>query len=530
MLKDLLNKIDYYWFLLILTTILCFGYFITNPSMGIDDESLYIYSSFIINVSINRIMQFVFGSIFDIFKYLPEFKELIGIFFYFIAINFNIENYIQYAYNFDKKKAVIFATIATSFPFIILLFMYSEQIITIPIGLFLSAIGVKYTFKYLFDKKDKKYILYTIIFLFIAISIYESCIFYYILSSLFILYTHLVWNKNKFKNEINSILFISFSTISAITINYFLCEILKVILQTNFNKVDEYFKYDISSLKSFMVSFFSLNIEFIREFCSNVIPFTSKTGCNIACTISVFCILIFLVISIIFSIQKKNINISFYSLCMILIPFTPFLISGDVYMPYRIFISLGFINAFTIVIIYSLIKNRPILSKIFLVIVGFIVFNQAKEINQILYTENIKFQNDKIFAHILMYDIEKMNLQDRPIVFVGLKENPYLEHEYHEQAAEINIRTFNWDRYDKTEFELLKQRSYCFIRKQGYNISGIPEKLFIEKYTYKEFEQIVKQNIKNMNIFPKENSIKDVGDFVIVKIGQSKLDLNKNEE
>ena len=78
--------------------------------------------------------------------------------------------------------------------------------------------------------------------------------------------------------------------------------------------------------------------------------------------------------------------------------------------------------------------------------------------------------------------------------------------------------------------ELFKQRSYCFIRKQGYNISGIPEKLFIEKYTYEKFEQIIKQSIKDMNIFPQENSIKDVGDFVIVKIGQSKLDLNKEEK
>ena len=509
MLKDLLKKIDYFWFFIILTAILCFGFFLTNPTMGIDDNILKDFFNFEYAININRLMQYFIGYFVGSYEFIPFFNDFIGIFIYIIAIVYSADNFMKYAYNFDKKQAIIFSTVSMSFPFIIFALVFQMISISLPIGILLSAVGVNYTFKYLYEKPSKIYLLYSIISLFVALSIYETCILYYLIASLFILYSHLVWDNTEVKSKSGSSFIAIFNTVCiSFIINNLIIKLIKIVMQIEYNRINYYLKYDLSSLKSFVISFYSLSSEFIKEFCSNVIPFTSKTGCNIACTVSVFCILTFLIISVIFSVKKKRISILFYSLCIILIPFTSFLVTGKTNIPYRTFISLGFLNAITIVILYSLIKNRQVLLKIFFILVSFIVFYQAKEINQILYTENMKFENDKIFAHMLMYDLEKMNLQDKPIVFVGLKENPKLEHEYYGQADDISTSTFNWDRNRTIYFELFSSRPHKFIRAQGYRIID-----FLDSELYNN-EKLSTDDIQNAI----ENVIKDMRKKVQLKI------------
>ena len=132
MLKELFKKIDYYWFFLILTAILCFGYMITNESMGIDDEILYSYDVFYIQIWYDRIMQWIIGHPIGAYLYQPFFSSLLSTIVYIIAIVFNADNFIKYTDNFDKKSAVLFSCMLISFPFISFIFIFHEENIVYP--------------------------------------------------------------------------------------------------------------------------------------------------------------------------------------------------------------------------------------------------------------------------------------------------------------------------------------------------------------------------------------------------------------
>ncbi len=123
-----------------------------------------------------------------------------------------------------------------------------------------------------------------------------------------------------------------------------------------------------------------------------------------------------------------------------------------------------------------------------------------------------------------MHDLSKLNLEEKPLIFVGTVDNPELRHSYYTEAAEVNISIFNWDRYDTMYGEIFVRRGIHFMRELGYNARGywdISEDILRNTDS---FIELIKENTKQMNIYPKENSIKDLGDFVLIKIGNSKMD------
>ena len=89
-------------------------------------------------------------------------------------------------------------------------------------------------------------------------------------------------------------------------------------------------------------------------------------------------------------------------------------------------------------------------------------------------------------------------------------------------ADELTLSIFNWDRYDTKLSELTVSRGYYFMRALGYNF----EQYNIQDSgkSTEEFELMIKEAIKDMNNYPQENYIKDMDDFVLIKLGESKYE------
>ena len=123
-----------------------------------------------------------------------------------------------------------------------------------------------------------------------------------------------------------------------------------------------------------------------------------------------------------------------------------------------------------------------------------------------------------------MYDLQKLGFENRPIIWVGVKDNPMLKH-YYEESKEITISSFNWDRYISFENEVHIMRTYAFLKELGMEIKGYYDLNISSQEEYDTFIEELKQASKEMTIYPKAGSIKDNGEYIIIKIGNSKADI-----
>ena len=224
-----------------------------------------------------------------------------------------------------------------------------------------------------------------------------------------------------------------------------------------------------------------------------------------------------------YSIKKKNILIALIGFIMMLIPFAIFLALGNTDLPYRNFMTLGFFNAFVITMLYMANEKNKILSKLIIFFAGIIIFNSALEINKTIYTENLKFQQDRELASSIWFNLQQRGLENKPVIFIGLRENPKLKWEYYKEAAEVNISIFNWDRYDNKYREIFVLRGYNFMRELGFPIEGYFEKSHNDKNFTDLINQIENQ-VKGMETYPRKNSIKETEEYTLIKLGQSEFD------
>lgn len=513
--NQLFKKFDYYWILLILTVILCYGFFLTNHSMGIDDEILTVFSNPQIIMITNRPGNFIFSHVLQTYEYLPFWREFLGIALYTIGITLHSENFMKYLEpKFDKKAATIFSAIAVSFPYLAFHFLFIENMLQHGFIMIFTALAVRYFYKFFLQEKTKLNFILVLVSLFFAASFYESAVYYFVISCLIIEFLKFIFNKSeKFYNRVFFMCLFSFLCVS---INVLICEIMKKIMHINYSKIDDFLLYDISSFSSFLKSFVNLQGAFIHKF-------IATCEYNFGSVIALISIIVFILFSLVYAFKKKNFNVIICSIFIILVPFSSLLILGNEAMPFRSYAPLSFLVALVFCLLFNQFKEKKVITNIVIALSIMVVVYNAQEQNQIYYTENLKYEDDKYFAYSIMYDLKKLRVDNKPIIFVGLKENPLLKYEYIE-SDEINISTFNWDRYDSFNAEIFVGRPYAFFKELGFEIKAFSDIRFDSSSEYETLLTEIKRNTKEMEIYPREDSIRDIGEYVIIKIGKSRAD------
>lgn len=512
--NSLFKKFDYYWIFLILVVILSYGFFLTNNSMGIDDEIIPIYGHSNIIIESNRLGNLFFSQILQFYEYLPFWKEFLGLSLYVIGVTCHVENFMTNA-NFNKKMATIFSCFALSFPYLAFHFIFIENILQHGIIMISTAFAVRYFYKFFNQEKTKLNFIIMFFSLLFAASLYESAVYYFVISCFIIEFFKFVFDKNeKFYNRVVSMCVSAFICVG---LNILLCEILKKILHINYSKTNEFLLYDFSSFNGFLVSFIDFHTEFFRKF-------ITTCGYNFGSFIALICVVLLFVFALLYAIRRKNFNIICCAVFITLVPFCSLLLLGNVHMPFRSYAPLNFLVAVVFCLLFYYFKEKKLLSRIIIALVFLSVIYNTQEMNQIFYTENLKVASDKQFAYFIMHDLKRLGLDQKPIIFIGTKENPKLRYNY-EESREINLSTFNWDRYDSFAREIFIERSYAFFREIGLEIKSYRELGIESDAGYEELYQDVKKKVKGMGIYPKEGSIKDVGEYVIIKIGDTKGDI-----
>ncbi|MCD7780358.1 MAG: hypothetical protein LUH05_06780, partial [Candidatus Gastranaerophilales bacterium] len=299
--------------------------------------------------------------------------------------------------------------------------------------------------------------------------------------------------------------------------------IVEMFFRFRYLHIDDVFRYDLNSLPRFYHSFCHSLKNLITVF-SQTLNYDFGSVMLLLSLIALFLIICF------YSIKNKNIKIFIYGILLMIIPFSAFLLTGNFEWYYRVYTSFCITEGVTFILLYNLCKNNTKLLNIFFVFVSLIVLYQTKEFNQIFYTENLKFNNDVKFANSIKYDLERLNLDEKPVVFAGIRKDLPLKHHYYNESPEINVSTFNWDRYNNFDAEIFVKRPYAFMHELGIPVRGWWE---IDDERFKEpdvFFNLVKANTKEMNIYPGKNSIRDFGSFVLIKIGRSEAEREEETE
>ncbi len=519
MFKDIFKKFDYYWFFFFLTISACFLYFLTNPVMGIDDEQIEFFVKHSEILQVNRIGKLILKALFG-YEFVPFAYDILCIGSHISAVITAVYIFRQYLTDFSKQQALIFSVSAVSFPFIAFHLIFMESCIDVGFA-YLSGVFASYFFlKYFYEQRKKVYFLYTLALLIFSASLYETGLFYFVIVSLFVILYSFLYGSNKKQNiksasaEIASIVLLC---VSSLLLYKIILLIVQMFYKYYYNRVNEYKYYDFSSFSAFSNSLITSINNFVKIYLSDLPN-------NFGCKIILFSCSVLILISLYYSVKRKNLIILLLSVLMILTPLTYFILTGFYNMPYRVFLSYGYISGMTFAVLYRLFQKNQLLCRLFIFICFIVVFHQVKEINNIFYTENLKAENDKLTAYSIDYDLKKLNLDGKPVVFVGIKKDISLPHKYYSMADEINISTFNWDRFDSVYGELFVKRSYRFMRKLGYEIGGYFENQINDDASAEFYIDRLYKIVPGMNIYPKENSIKDEGDFVVIKLGKSRFD------
>ena len=159
MLKDIFEKIDYYWFFLFITVFVCFGYFFSNPTIGIDDEIIPFFTSTEIILQVGRLGKFLTNLLFNP-EFVPLVYDFIGVSCFVISIVLMCDIFKKYIPDFSKKEMTIFSTIAISFPFAAFVFIFLQNCIDIGLCYLLATVAANFSLKFFYEDKNKKYLIF----------------------------------------------------------------------------------------------------------------------------------------------------------------------------------------------------------------------------------------------------------------------------------------------------------------------------------------------------------------------------------
>ena len=201
--------------------------------------------------------------------------------------------------------------------------------------------------------------------------------------------------------------------------------------------------------------------------------------------------------------EKQKVLKILISFIILLVPFSLSILLGN-YELYRAQLSLPIVIAFICSFInVTNLKNE--IEYIFLTLVIVCIGIQYINTNKLLSSDYFRYQEDVNYANILYERLSEYDLENKRVVMLGkyMSDNPQITL----KGETMGHSFFLWDQYEPTGVGV---RAAHFMRTLGYNING----------NTAEDYKIAMQFESDLEIFPKENSIMEYQDLVIVKLSE----------
>ena len=473
---------------IILVTILSFGFTITNPSVGMDETAFDRYYQNKEMLESGRWGSYLLYSGLGIIEFIPFWIDfLVATIIAFIAVMWCI----FLKKNLQEKLSIgaylVFATIFISFPIINESYIFSNSSLAVMLGTFLASLGIMLFYEnYNNIHKKMIYLLISII-LAVAFSMYEACgqimLVSICITTLLMLYT----NKDK---KIKEIFKYAFCALGILIAGVILDEIIvKLIYMAGVRASNEADK-EISWGKYGIVESFQLIMINIVNAMRNtkyfpVLIFDTFSGIGLA-------------ISILQSDKKKNWMILIIFIAMFLSNFAISMLQLDSVL-YRTCTSWGLFVAVIVMVAYKFLSEYKITKILAIIMIGMLVLQQTKTLNQLFYNDYMRYQKDLHIAYELIYDLEKDYDTSKPLVIMG---TPYKGRgDYGAQSNSLSVLWWGKKAFNDNGREFIK-----FLNSLGYDFK-VP--------TDEEYEK-GKIEAEKMGNYPKAGSIKELEDCIVI--------------
>lgn len=504
------QRSKFYWVCLLVTVVLGYGFTLTNFSMGIDDEAYGEYFGQNGLAMQGRVGYIFTRLIFDSYEYLPIWRELLAVIILIIAITLWVDFLIGISgRKFDDTAGAIFACVAVSCPFMAEKFLFAMSAAATAFTYLITIIGIRCFFAWAIDKKSNGYIIGSVMILTYGFLYENSNIMYYSICALSGIY--LMFFNETYKDFFNmkSIRNLTFKFIAVILISMLLAMIIRKLTLSYLGLplLDYSRGYVIYDTSHMLLSIIKLVLRLMKSFAIDLIQFGKYFYFVLAG-------IVFFLISIIYSNKKKNVFFILVFIAMAMTAILPFLITGNIDLPGRILDPIGLFTGIACSIIYVSIKRFELkkisFKYVYFTLILILILNQTMAMTKIFYVDYQKYQLDVYKTNEIMYEVEKIADNKKPIIFLGIPEGYNLDKEGLQGWS-----IFEWDRIVTADYELDSHRLYNFFNQHGYHINK-PD------MTKVDIENL-KKEVTDMAVFPKEGSIIDNGDYILVKLGESKL-------
>lgn len=473
---------------IILITVLSFGFTITNSSVGMDDTAFDKYYQGKEMLAIGRWGSYLVYQILNITEFIPFWID-------FIASSIIMLTAVLWCIFLKKNLKdqlplgayVAFVTVFISFPIINEIFIFENCNIAVMFGSFLASLGIMVFYEnYTKIHKKSLYIAAALI-LALAMSMYEACA-QIMLVSICITAILMIYKDKNIK--IKDVFKYLFSSLGILIAGVVLDEIIvKLIYLAGVRASDvadkeiNWGQYGILESLQLVLANIVNGMRNTKYFPVLIFDITAGIG---------------LAMSILQSDKKKNWMILVIFIAMFLSNFAISMLQLDSVL-YRTCTSWGLFVAIIVLMIYNFLSEYKVTKILACILIGILVLQQSKTLNQLFYNDYKRYQKDLSIANELIYNLEKDYDISKPLVIMG---TPYKGMGgYGAQSNSLSVLWWGKKAWNDNGREFIK-----FLNSLGYDFN-FP--------TDEEYEK-GKVEAENMNNYPKDGSIKELDDCIVI--------------
>lgn len=244
---------------------------------------------------------------------------------------------------------------------------------------------------------------------------------------------------------------------------------------------------------------------------------------------------ILFVVGIVASVKKKSALLLLNTIGVLGISWVISLIEGTI-GAYRTMQTFPILIGLAMLLLYHWLKQpgrKVLLRNLGFVLLGILLYNQVYETNKWYYVDYLKYEEEKNICNQLAYDIQKEATMDKKIIFVGRIEEYGIADTYmYVDSDSWQYRLFS--KLDGTEetdkkYEIVQNPAWYAVFDWGVDAFDEHATEIANFFAYhghaievatREEKWSILEEVQDMPVWPKEGSIVETEEYVIVKLGE----------
>lgn len=485
------------------TAILCFGFPITNFSIGVDDSAgnYYLYGSAQgTMIQQGRLLHVLLSRLTGAIEFLPFFTDFCG------AVLFSASALLYcgfFLYMTDGKLSnaslISFACLYISNSILVEKFIYHLDVIPTMLSYCFSPLALVYGYRFVKEKKASLFVK-TVAALIPALASYESFATLYFCGvfAIFLLEILVNGEKKSFASIILEGLRYAAALIAAMAVYYSLVHLVQIL--THQDGIFIRYNYWAESDRGLVGTFLHLTEKFVRM----LRDFASAGYLPVRLFLAFS--LLGAAVSLFWTVRRKNVWVMFCFVCLWLGNFLIHYVSGNIMT--RTSQTFCFFGGFVAILLLEAVEPKLLLKILVSCVMALLVFVQSADMTRWFYNDYARYQKetfviDSVAAALAgEYDLSKS------VVFAGTRDTGYLDTAvYPGRQVNGNAMTYwsidAWG--DKTQpfvKEIFRMHGYDFL------LSPTPDQY-----------DAAQEEAKAMPAWPNAGYIRECEDFIVVNFG-----------